>query len=75
MRPFIGVNGARSREDDEGYSRQTSYSQQYQSAVPQAKLMTAKYAGRCAATGQAIKPGDLIKYNPVTRTSILHQSV
>ena len=35
------------------------------------KTMTAKYRGRCTATGKNIKPGDSIEYNTSTRTAVL----
>lgn len=34
-------------------------------------LMTARYAGRCARTGQSIKPGDRIDYDRRTKRAVL----
>ena len=33
--------------------------------------MTARYPGRCHATGHAIRPGDLIEYDRATRRAYL----
>jgi hypothetical protein len=33
--------------------------------------MTAKFPGRCHATGHAIRPGDLIEYDRATRRAYL----
>jgi len=35
------------------------------------KTMTARYPGRCSATGARINPGDTILYNTSTRTAQL----
>lgn len=37
------------------------------------KQMTAKYRGRCAATGRAIRPGDAIIFDTKTRAAMLAQ--
>lgn len=34
-------------------------------------IITARYAGKCAATGAPIKPGDRINFNRATRRSSL----
>lgn len=33
--------------------------------------MIARYPGRCTRTGQPIKPGDVIAWDPATRTATL----
>jgi len=61
-RSFIGVNGGRVRENDEGYGRRKA---------PKVMLMTATVPGVCSKTGQEIKPGDVIYFNAVANTMML----
>ncbi len=82
---YRGVNGARVREDDEGYgesggssyraplNRYVSRDNYNKQMNGQPVKMVAKFPGRCAASGEAIKPGDTVQFNPVTRTRILLQ--
>ena len=37
--------------------------------------ITARYPGRCARTGQPIKPGDRVEFDPATKATTLVQTV
>lgn len=60
MKPYRGIGGYRRRENDEGHSR------------PQE--IRARYAGVCAETGAQIQPGDLVRYDRITKRTVLIQS-
>lgn len=55
-RPYRGVAGYRRRDSDE---------------PNQAREMTARFAGRCADTGAAIQPGDIIQRDAAGRTILV----
>jgi hypothetical protein len=59
--PYLGVGGRRTREDDEGHG----------STELATRTMTARYPGKCSATGAAIQSGDTIEYDRRTRQSRL----
>lgn len=53
-------------------SRYANHSTNYRGLQPsKPRTMTARYAGTCAETGRAIKPGDTIEYDSAARTSRL----
>ena len=78
---YRGINGHYSREDDEGepnprgpYVPPPAYIPKAEYAKKMSNLpvrMVAKFPGRCAASGEAIQPGDTVQFNPVTRQRIL----
>jgi hypothetical protein len=60
--PFRGVAGGRVRENDEHHVDLTP---------PAGREITARFAGVCAASGAAIRPGDRVRYDSATHTVVL----